>query len=132
MVNLSDLKRVSWQCVNFTLSEKSSVLKSELTREGFLVRELDSSLIRDDESLFSIVSEALGFPDYFGSNWDAMDECLSELDLSSHSGFVLFCNNSSELWRYSTYSAGKFLSVWQSVAEIWGSEGKPFHLCFVI
>ncbi|WP_125717239.1 barstar family protein [Pseudoalteromonas rubra] len=132
MVNLSDLKRVSWQCVNFTLPDKSSVLKNELVKEGFLVRELDSSLIKDDESLFSSVSNALGFPDYFGNNWDGMDECLVELDLSSYSGVVLFFDRSSDLWRDATYSAGKFLSVWQSAAEIRGGEGKPFHLCFVI
>jgi hypothetical protein len=132
MVNLSDLKRVSWQCVNFTLSDKASVLKGELAKEGFLVKGLDSSLIKDDESLFTSVSYALGFPGYFGSNWDSMDECLIDLDLSSYSGVVLFCDNALDLWRDAAYSAGKLLSVWQSAAEIWGREEKPFHLCFVV
>ena len=45
MVNLSDLKRVSWQCVHFTLPDKASSLKDQLASEGFLVKELDSSLI---------------------------------------------------------------------------------------
>lgn len=132
MVNLSDLKAVSWQCINFSLPDKSSFLKSELAKEGFLVKELDSSLIKDDESLFSIFSNTLDFPDYFGSNWDSMDECLSDLDLSSYSGVVLFCDNASDLWKDAAYSAGKLISVWQSAAEIWSGEGKPFHLCFVI
>ena len=132
MVNLSDLKRVSWQCVHFTLPDKASSLKDQLASEGFLVKELDSSLIKDDESLFSSVSKDLGFPDYFGSNWDSMDECVSDLDLSSYSGVVLFCENASELWSGAAYSAGKFLTFWQSAAEIWGGEEKSFHLCFVI
>jgi len=35
--------------------------------------------IRNKEELFSSVSLKLGFPSYFGFNWDALSECLRDL-----------------------------------------------------
>jgi len=45
------------------------------------------------------------FPDYFGSNWDALDECLADLDWLDLPGYVLLidsgqlilCEESEEL-----------------------------------
>jgi hypothetical protein len=30
--------------------------------------------------LFELYSKSLKFPDYFGSNWDAFEECINDLD----------------------------------------------------
>ena len=132
MIQITGFRQASWQCIHFKMPESIESLKIGLAEVGFLVNELDSSSIIDDETLFSIVSDALNFPDYFGRNWNAMDECLADLDLSTSTGLVLIINNASYLWGNSTYSAGKFVSAWQTAAERWGIEKKPFHLCFVV
>jgi hypothetical protein len=43
----------------------------------------------DTKALLSWYAEALEFPDYFGMNWDAMDECLGDLSWISERKVVL-------------------------------------------
>ncbi len=47
---------------------------------------LDGRMLRDKVSLLSAIGQALHFPEYYGANWDALEECLS--DLSWHEGPV--------------------------------------------
>lgn len=37
--------------------------------------------INEKIQLMSSLNSALQLPDYFGSNWDSLDECLSDLEL---------------------------------------------------
>jgi len=43
-----------------------------------LLYELDGRLCRTRERLFAHCAERLQFPDYFGGNWDAFEECLGD------------------------------------------------------
>lgn len=48
-------------------------------RAGLMVVTLDGASLKTKAALFKTLSKALSFPGYFGSNWDALDECLSDL-----------------------------------------------------
>lgn len=45
---------------------------------------LDGRQLGDRTSLLAALGRALDFPEYYGGNWDALDECLN--DLSWHPG----------------------------------------------
>ena len=47
---------------------------------GNLVFRLRGGKMMRQDDLFSEVSSALQFPWYFGENWDALDECMKDLD----------------------------------------------------
>src|SRR4051794_5039285 len=49
------------------------------------------------EELLSSMARALSFPDYFGENWDAFNECINDLSWLSVQGYVLLFKNGNDL-----------------------------------
>lgn len=49
--------------------------------------------LNDERSLFAWYSSALRFPDYFGANWDAFDECMRDLSWINERKIVVFHEN---------------------------------------
>ncbi|MBI5331821.1 MAG: barstar family protein [Betaproteobacteria bacterium] len=44
-----------------------------------IVPTLDARTLADKQALLAAIGEALSFPDYYGANWDALEECLTDL-----------------------------------------------------
>jgi len=40
--------------------------------------QIDVSEIQTSEQLHHLLSAELGFPNYYGNNWDAFDECVAD------------------------------------------------------
>lgn len=51
---------------------------TELLSRGGSVFRLDGRKLRDRGSLFAAFARELGFPSYFGHNWDALVDCLDD------------------------------------------------------
>jgi RNAse (barnase) inhibitor barstar len=61
---------------------------ADLEALGFRVVRFDGATITDRESFHREVADAFGFPDYYGRNWDAFDECFGELEMTPHLAVV--------------------------------------------
>lgn len=80
----------------------------------------------EKEKLLRNMARALEFPDWFGHNWDALEDCLSDLSWREAGGHVLIFENpkgGDEL--------GVLVDVLRSSAEWWAARGKPFFAVFV-
>lgn len=68
------------------------VLTSDVTPlQGANTRLVEvSTELADKDALLTWYAEALQLPDYFGFNWDALDECLSDLSWISERRVVLY------------------------------------------
>ena len=131
MVYIEKLARVSWECVHFV--PKSEVIPSakEFEGRGIKAFEIRGEKVRSVDDLFSCIAAAMEFPDYFGNNWNALDECLRDLEWHDAKGYVLVVHDAEELWRRETRVMGTFLQSWLFSAEEWGRHDTPFHLIFV-
>ncbi|MBM9624824.1 barstar family protein [Streptomyces zhihengii] len=59
-------------------------------RLAFRVFELDGSLMQSPVEVFSEFSRKFSFPDYFGENWAALEDCLYDLNwLPAADGYLL-------------------------------------------
>ena len=45
---------------------------------------IDVGAVTTRDEVHNLIAEAFGFPDYYGRNWDAFDECIRDVELPSH------------------------------------------------
>ncbi|MDP2431000.1 MAG: barstar family protein [Pseudomonadota bacterium] len=85
---------------------------------------LDGRLLGDKESLLAALGRELHFPDYYGGNWDALDECLA--DLSWHTGplrlLITHADSLPDNLRES------LVEVFLDAAKPWAEAGRIFAL----
>ena len=87
---------------------------------------LDVVTIDAERDVFGAIARALAFPDWFGGNWDALEDSLSDLSWRKGDGHVLLLRS---------YPAGDDLGVLTDVlraaAEYWAGRGKPFFAVYI-
>lgn len=131
MVSVETFTTITWSCVHFEQPFDISTVISELGARGVAAFEISAADIGTKEALLAAVAKGMEFPDYFGKNWDALDECLRDMSWRPAKGYTLFVHQARELWGRTGVVAGKFLEVWLFAAEEWSHENVPFHLVFM-
>lgn len=79
-------------------------------------------------ALLRALAAALKFPDWFGGNWDALEDCLTDLSWIPASGYLILIEGSAGLVRD---DLGVLCDVLASAAEFWSERGKPFYAVLV-
>jgi len=101
----------------------------EVAREAELdVIAVSFTGVRDKESLMKTLAAALRFPDWFGANWDALEDCLSDLSWRDAPGWVLVLRDFGALPRD---DLGVLVEVLRSAAQFWAGRGRPFFAVFI-
>ena len=59
-------------------------------RHGFAFFHIEGKNIARKEQLLNHVATALRFPDEFGHNWDALEECLTDLEWVDADGYLIY------------------------------------------
>lgn len=94
----------------------------DATRAG----ELDVVAIPLGKAPIRAIAAALGFPDWFGGNWDALEDCLQDLSWRRAAGRVLLLEGAVP-----GDDLGILVDVLRSSAEFWSGRGRPFFAVFV-
>lgn len=93
----------------------------------FLHRRIDLLGCGDKDVALDRIAQALEFPEWFGRNWDALADCLSDLEwLESANGYVLALDNAQELRATSLDDFATLIEVLDDVASAWREHKVPF------
>jgi RNAse (barnase) inhibitor barstar len=130
MLDIGTLSTPSWQCIHFTSTHVVPAIDGQLLERGIVSAVVDAPGATT-ASLLQAVSAALRFPDYFGENWDALDDCLKDMAWLPAAGCVLFVYQARCLWQQNGEDAARLLEAWLVAAEFWAEKSVPLHLVFV-
>lgn len=76
--------------------------------------------------MISSIAAALGFPQWFGGNWDALEDCLTDLSWRAGEGQVLLFSRAVP-----GDDLGILVDVLGSAGEFWRETKRPFFAVFV-
>ncbi len=117
-------KQLSSGAYKMDMSLRAGTICRRMTNAGWQCAYLDGRIIYDKASLLNRCASALRFPDYFGHNWDALDECITEPDLIQGDGLVLVYDHAAVLFANSPRDWNIFYDIVTSAIEYWSKEGK--------
>lgn len=89
-------------------------------------------------ALFDELAMKWEFPDYFGRNWHAVDDCLSDMSCMTANGFVTVLRNDDDLRGREPTLVADLTDTFATVGDLWSSIGsstvlpvekRPFTSC---
>ena len=76
-------------------------------------------------ALLKQLGEALNFPDWYGANFDALHDCLTDPDWASGKGIALFLTGTGSLHKSDPDGLATLIEVFQAAVGELGRSGTP-------
>ena len=103
-----------------------ATLNGRIAAAGARLARLDGERIADKASLLRAFAAALDFPPYFGRNWDALADCLTDLAWLPPGGQAILYDNPAPLIRHAPADWAMTSGILAEAAERWRASGRPF------
>ncbi|MBH0183255.1 MAG: hypothetical protein HP490_16735 [Nitrospira sp.] len=105
---------------------------------GYALRIVQGKNCTTLTGVFEEFARALEFPDYFGHNWDALEECLADLGWLPAKGYVVLITEAQSVIPGDDEGYEILLEILNDAGEAWGKgqtadeRRAPFHVFFVV
>ena len=107
---------------------------------GLVLKIIKGLHCKTPATLLAEFARALDFPDYFGHNWDALEECLADLEWLPAKGYILLITDAAAVLSNDETEYETFLEILCDAGEAWGSgqagmgarRATPFHVLFAV
>jgi RNAse (barnase) inhibitor barstar len=110
------------------LSDAAAAAICALARSrGFDCARVDLSGCTEKSELLSRIAKALEFPAWFGHNWDALADCLTDLGWRPAAGYVLVIENAEEMQQAEPEVFDTALAILADAAAAWKARGATFR-----
>jgi len=93
---------------------------------GCLVQRIDLRSTRNRDELLAAIGYGLGFPEWFGYNWDALSDCLLDMGWRPAEGYVIILDHCDGIHAHAENDFITLVQVFQHVASEWREQGIPF------
>ncbi len=108
--------------------------------DGYTLKIIKGAKCHTTSGLLNEFARALDFPDYFGHNWDALEECLADLEWLPAKGYIVLITDAAQVLPDDEDEYETLLEVLSDAGEAWGSgqagtgakRATPFHMLFAV
>jgi RNAse (barnase) inhibitor barstar len=87
---------------------------------------VDLARVTDQGGLSRRRRQGLDFPDWYGHNWDALADCLTDLSWMAADGYVIVLDHADAFASAAPTDFATALSIFQDAADTWREDGIPF------
>ncbi len=102
--------------------------RATAARAGLAVFELNLAAVRRKEDFLRAASKALQFPSYFGSNWDAFEECITDLSWLDADGYALLIYKPESFHECCPVEMETVRTILEDAAGYWKDQDKRFFV----
>jgi RNAse (barnase) inhibitor barstar len=99
-------------------------LQAAAKRAGYAFFHIDGKNIERKEQLLNHVATALHFPNHFGQNWDALEECLTDLEWVDGDGYLIYFDHIDGLLSAHPDQFATFVEIVRDAVESWKEDGE--------
>jgi hypothetical protein len=107
--------------------------------DGFVRRDLAGARCATRDALLDAIAGALAFPAHFGRNWDALEDCLTDLSWLPARGYWLVVTAADRLLAGEAEGYRTFIDLLGDVGRAWGRRATghpgrpavPFHTVLI-
>jgi RNAse (barnase) inhibitor barstar len=107
-------------------SRRARALELRARRRAFPVFTLDLEGVASKAELLQRAAAALQFPDYFGANWDAFYDCLTDFSWRPAPGYVVRVLGAGAVRSRAAPALATALELLAEAAAYWQRQGVAF------
>ena len=120
---LGDVSRAGVYHLPFALHDNYESLMATAQDLGYAVFRVDLGQAENKQDLLAAIGKAMGFPDWFGDNWDALADCLADLEWSPAEGYLILLEHCDRLHANAGADLVAALQLFEAAADEWRERG---------
>ncbi|QQQ01248.1 barstar family protein [Lysobacter enzymogenes] len=110
----------------FIDARDSQALADAATELGFALARVDFAGCRDKDDALARIAAGLRFPEWFGGNWDALDDSVNDLSWWPAPGYLLLIERAGAWQAAHADDAATLVEILGDAAQDWAKTRVPF------
>ena len=106
-------------------TDKKQVVEAA-TANGFATFRVNLTKAEDKDQMLSAIARALKFPDTFGRNFDALADCLADMEWKPADGYLILLEHCDGIHGKAEADFANTLQIFEQAADDWREQDVPF------
>lgn len=123
---MAEQLRVVERCGVYQLTREPYETERAARKAQLAVFRVDIARTHDKLAFIGHLAEAMRFPAWAGKNWDALNDCLTDLEWLDATGYTLILEKAKHFATAHQHEYDDAVAVMRSAADYWKAENRPF------